>query len=637
MGLFTKCDYTTTSEIIQIALYNINMSDEDFDEFIERCIHTNNDGHTIFGSLTPHVEKALVMLTVNRVISKQNIKKIFTLMNTWTSVITGKYILNYTWIIQMLKNSEPLDYTERQFLIKINYPKLKEYYNSIIHYIIGNNIEIYDDEIIYIIQYMSELLFNFKLIDKKILIKKLKNIVLTDDNVQIFLKNTTSVSIIDKMKYMLMCNYKLDFNSTIINLGRDIKFNEGEYVMIPKDIKIIDPINICDLNGHVNIDVINLIKYINRKLNANDLFKTINELQLTNSNVLIMTSPVKSDTDKIKLILSYFEITTELFVSLFFALNDLYKNILSYKTFCVLVSIDKIIDYSDISEDAQIFDILYASSFTLNINNQYANISELLRLSCKFKKQMSTTFVKVGMTNVITDYYSIDPLIGFKYACIYLDYNMILYYLNQKYIPTKEYVMYVLLGGSAYISEHLRRISQNKIFVAFYNYGMHITEEIFDLINIPYDFNTWEFTKDLPQIIKDKFKAKKDDNIIKNINNINRLILNNQTESHIIQQYKQSRILNSCKLCYSCAFDKINNVINEIKHSKNPLHEKNIYNCDDIYKCMEMSIFNGNIEVFEYIYETYLNEKKYKPSIISISMIYNYARKCIMIKRFYSE
>ena len=105
-------------------------------------------------------------------------------------------------------------------------------------------------------------------------------------------------------------------------------------------------------------------------------------------------------------------------------------------------------------------------------------------------------------------------------ACIYLDYTMILHYLDQKYMPTKEYVIYVLLGVGNHQSEQSRRFVQNKILSAFYSYGMNITEEIYDMINFTYDFNTWDFTKDVHQSIKDKFKTKTQDIIIKNIMNI---------------------------------------------------------------------------------------------------------------------
>jgi hypothetical protein len=118
----------------------------------------------------------------------------------------------------------------------MKYPKLCEYYNSIKEFVFDDDVD--NVEIITIMQYMPELLFNYKIIDKKVLLNVLKNIVLTDDDVNTFLKNTTHMSIIDKMKYIHMCNYKLDFNSTILNLGRDIVFDDNEYTTISKDTKI---------------------------------------------------------------------------------------------------------------------------------------------------------------------------------------------------------------------------------------------------------------------------------------------------------------------------------------------------------------------------------------------------------------
>jgi hypothetical protein len=636
MGLFTGLSYVSDSNLILVkAGNNLKMSNGDFDEFINVVTH-HHDGKTMFGCMTRQIEHILIEMTKTRIVSDQNIIKLFNVMSTWKNVMTGIYILDYRWIDNVINSGVIIKSNERKLLIKIKYPKIEECYKHIKE-------DMSDDEVITLLEYYPKLLMN-----NKQLIKKIN---LTDENIQLFFKNTIDLSIMKKIDFLKYCKYEIDFNKNLLDFGRDVTFSEyetaekiDELKIILKNYKFTDPITICKNDGSLNDELICFLNSIQKKLNSHDLFLTIAKIKLSKENFdQNFVAIHETDIKYMKKIMVHFSdiLSEELITSLLYSLHEMYENVCSYKMLCVLTSIQKNetftrVEHVDSALLLELYKTLWKSSLNLKIKTvSDAYIREIMRLSIDFKKDMSNFFVKIGQQNYAIDYNFIDPQIGFKYACIYLDYDMITHYLNQKYIPIIDHVMYILLGSAGQTIEYNKRAIQNKIFSAFKGYGMKITEEIFDILNFSYSFSTWDFSKEVHDDIKTKFKSK--DSTIKHLANIQKALIYSNTECNYLQSKKPGYNLSECYVSYICTHEKLS-VILQCIHDDSSQDLCSMCNCTDkSVNCIEMSILNPNAEVFEYIYDTYMEPFGIKPNVILISMIFDYFRRYLMINRFYSS
>lgn len=221
---------------------------------------------------------------------------------------------------------------------------------------------------------------------------------------------------------------------------------------------------------------------------------------------------------------------------------------------------------------------------------------------------------------------SLDQSFVFKYACLNLQIDLIKYLLNQKFIPTKEHVIYVLLETNM-----LYKDIQNSILKLFFSYGLSVTDDIYELIGI-YDYD-YEITKknkgnlqDSPHFKNNEFMLQFQNKIheIRSANWFNTVKINGISSVPIYKQLKRESF-QKCTLCYMCEGDNLNNIVEYIKINKPDMTED----------CIEKCLFNNDPVVFEYMKDTYC--PTFVPSVFALSGINNFVKRYLMFVRFYPD
>lgn len=614
MGLFSGLNDATI--IIKTAWDNLEMSDEDLYEFIN--VITKENGN-ILNNVTSSLEEIFVILFSNRKIKDEKLYLIFDEMVNWNYAFNGKYVVNHDWINELIKNGMVLREVDRETLIKIKY-NLFDYYEN-------NNITPTSSELMLLIQ-----MFSMEILNKKKYITKKTNIVLNDSIVTLFLKNTSTMPILEKLEFLSLCKYefKKDTIFNVMDLGRDIIFSdyENEKKKLKDFFKKIGfsyQVSLCKTDGSLNENLTKFLNFCNKDIDYLDIFRSISTMKLYGSEVtqqLTFNGPLNEDVKNMRSILNLNNDDGPICSSLLFSILEHTKKI-DYRIMCLLKTLEK-----DNTNDMELYKTIWHTNTNVNLKQFLKN--EILKLCPKFVNYL----LMIGDYALLHNYDNLDINIGFKYACIWHDFNLINYFLNQKYLPQKEHVVYVLLASKEYTSSLEKKQMQNKILSAFKSYGMIINEELFHILDMTCDFSSWNFAKELHAEITSKFKSK--NSIFKNIQTMLSSTYYNYTELWYINNKKKPRENNECKFCYMFANEKLNTISAYLNNIVKNNVDSSV-DCIDITKCMEYSILNPHVEVFEYVYHTYFEPKNINPSIIHIGMIFDGGRKLLMYDRFYSD
>lgn len=177
----------------------------------------------------------------------------------------------------------------------------------------------------------------------------------------------------------------------------------------------------------------------------------------------------------------------------------------------------------------------------------------------------------------------------FKYACMYVDYDLMCFCLNNKIIPKKEHLYYVLMNRSYENYE--------KVIELLINFKIYIDDDVYEVLRI----NNYDFLLSNDKLI----------NV--HIEKINKQIslLKNKRESMLIYKNRENYKKYSIQQCL--------NRHDEFSYDKNP----EIFNL----------VLNNNNGVLEMCYEVY-NHVPQKENILKIG---NKGRRYVVMKRFYPD
>jgi hypothetical protein len=212
----------------------------------------------------------------------------------------------------------------------------------------------------------------------------------------------------------------------------------------------------------------------------------------------------------------------------------------------------------------------------------------------------------------------------FKYACIHHVIDVIKFCLENKYLPKTEHLYCVLLGKelSSRISTEMTKKTIKEILILFMNYGFQLSQYIYELLVI-HDISLNEFSL---QMISSEAKRKIDNETISIKSTAKLLTIDISDKKYYktkntstYQKIEKSKY--KCDKCHLCASSHLSTLLLYLETTGEKLNDE----------CMHNSVSNSNLNVFEYIHDTY----KYIPSIFTILMIFDYSKRYTFLCRFY--
>lgn len=256
-------------------------------------------------------------------------------------------------------------------------------------------------------------------------------------------------------------------------------------------------------------------------------------------------------------------------------------------------------------------------------------------------KYIVETIEKYNMTN----FENTDMM--FKYACLNGNTELIEYLLNQKFIPNKENVMYVILHLISEMHKNEYKYADcfrekiksfNKsIDNAFYiinmfsNYGMVFDKNIYEIIGLfDYQFKnngniTNKFSKASQFVDNDsKYKFQEKIHITQLKHNYYTIESSKKNKNSLSIEYNKTYMTD--EFSYMCSTETLGKIMTHIDNN----------NIIPANHHISTALLNSNVNVFEYLYDTY-RTSEYRPDLLSINLIFEYNKRFIMLKRFYPE
>lgn len=446
--------------------------------------------------------------------------------------------------------------------------------------------------------------------DKITIIKKFKEKNLMTQKNYIFMIKYYDTGVYDKIEddcplahddltYLFTCNNKFSeyfmnyFNHDIDKLKNILKNNNMTFssTVLPnyyqRDVKFDEIINLIHKCGYkfLNLDLASLI-YKHYDWGSDRLFSI----------------------NKIINIFKDFNI----FVNTDFIIESYHTNIIKHIFKNNLIDVDKN-NLFQITEE-QTCNLIYVQ------NNHFCYIHEYFDIPYTQKTiEYAIMFDNLEMIEAIVEndcisgYENIEKT--FKYGFLNKNFDLIEYLLNKKHIPS------------------------SKIINIISGLGISGTEDFIKILDLLNDFG-YNFTKNdyhsiaFLNIDTNKYFS------LEIINDEKEKLSRNFGHGNIIHDSDSPYLINN-----NSAFPFKNLLCNTSLHENENTRKQIflIYNLGKIMQhiqnieidelCMEYSLHNPDPKVFEYIVDTY----NYKPSIISIMKIVNYAHRYIMLLRFYNE